>query len=135
MRKKPIAKGEPYNFSVPSASKQPEDEGVAFLEKNGFLVAPTEAEAGKVSLALEQSIRHGQVLGTRAFNKKFYIVLRKYFDRFAPQILKKLRDRNYKVADLAKELKTEEEGLRAILYLLSENGDVSEKKRDIFTIA
>ena len=134
MRKKPVAKGEPYNFVVPASSKQPEDEGTALLEKNGFVVIQTEAEAGRVSLALEQSIRHGQVLGTRAFNKKFYIVLRQYLDRYSPQILKRLRDRDYKVADLAKELQTEEEGIRAILYLLSENGDVSEKRRDIFTI-
>ena len=108
---------------------------VLSLEKNGFLVLQTEAEAGRVSLILETSIRHGQILGTRAFNKKFYIVRRTYFDKNSGGILKKLRENSYKVADLADELKIDEDGARAILYLLSENGDVSEKKRDTFTIA
>ncbi len=120
---------------TPPAGVDLNDEGVLSLEKNGFLVLQTEAEAGRVSLTLENSIRHGQVLGTRAFNKKFYIVRRTYFDKNSSGILKKLRDKDYKVADLAKELSIDEDGARAILYLLSENGDVSEKKRDTFTIA
>lgn len=120
---------------TPPSQEGLNDESVISLEKNGFIVLQTEAEAGRVSLLLEQSIRHGQVLGTRAFNKKFYIVRRPYFDKNSGNILKKLRDRSYKVADLAKELSIDEDGTRAILYLLSENGDVSEKKRDIFTIA
>ncbi len=105
------------------------------LEKNGFLVLQTEAEAGRVSLLLEQSIRHGQILGTRAFNKKFYIVRRSYFDKNSGPILKKLREESDRVVELARELSIEEDGARAVLYLLSENGDVSEKKRDTFAIA
>ncbi len=137
MRKKPVAKGEPYNFSVPVAPRQQQSdsEGIAALEKNGFIVLQTEAEAGKISLDLEQSIRRGQVLGTRAFNKKFYIVLRQYFDRYSQPILKKLREKSCRASDLAKEIPMSEDGARSILYLLSENGDVSEKKRDVFTIA
>lgn len=120
---------------TPPSEESLNDEGVISLEKNGFIVLQTEAEAGRVSLLLEQSIRHGQVLGTRAFNKKFYIVRRSYFDKNSGSILKKLRDKSYRVADIAEELSIDEDGARAILYLLSENGDVSEKKRDIFTIA
>lgn len=139
MRKKPVKEQpSPESVTVPTTTpiiKSLQDENVALLERNGFIVLPTEAEAGKVSLLLEQSIRRGQVLGTRAFNKKFYIVLRSYFDRVSPGILKKLREKNYRITDLSRELSADEEGLRAILYLLSENGDVSEKKRDLFALA
>ncbi|MDE1834193.1 MAG: hypothetical protein KGH64_02545 [Candidatus Micrarchaeota archaeon] len=114
---------------------QLDEDAIKSLEANGFVVLQTEAEASRVSLTLEQSIRHGQVLGTRAFNKKFYIVLRSYFDSHGGNILKKLRERSYRVSDIAKELSINEDGARSILYLLSENGDVSEKKRDTFTIA
>jgi hypothetical protein len=120
---------------TPPAGADLNDPEVLSLEKNGFLVLQTEAEAGRVSLTLENSIRHGQILGTRAFNKKFYIVRRSYFDKNSGNILKKLRDKSYKVAELAQDLSIDEDGARAILYLLSENGDVSEKKRDTFTIA
>jgi len=142
MRKKPAqtgaAKASSYAF-VQQASqyKAPEDENVTTLEKDGFLVLQTEAEASKVSLMLEQSIRHGQVLGTRSFskNREFYILLRTYFDRHAQGILRKLRERAYRVGDLAKELDMNEDGARAVLYILAENGDVMEKKRETFTIA
>jgi hypothetical protein len=137
MRKKPLAKEEPYNFVVPKTTKLPEDEDVAELQSNGYVVLQTEAEASRVSLLLEQSIRHGQVLGTRSFskNREFYIMLRSYFDRYAQGILKKLRERSYRVADIAKELGLSEDGARGILCILAENGDVMEKKREVFQIA
>ena len=68
MRKKPISKEEPHNFIVPKAPKEPQDENVSELQSKGIIVLQTEAEASKVSLLLEQSIRHGQVLGTRSFS-------------------------------------------------------------------
>jgi hypothetical protein len=140
MRKKPAAqlKQESKEFvKEVSSYKEPKDENIVSLEKNGFLVLQTEAEASRVSVMLENSIRHGQVLGTRSFskNREFYIILRTYFDRHAQSILKKLRERGYRVSDLSKELGISEDGARAILYILAENGDVMEKKRELFTIA
>ncbi len=112
-----------------------ENEGVKTLEEKGFVVLQSESEASGVSLALEDSIRHGQVIGTRAFNKKFYIVLRRYLSDNGPRVLKGLANGQAKVADLAKELKLDEDGVRAVLYLLSEGGEVSEKRKDIFALA
>ena len=138
MRKRPPAKEEPYNFVVPKVAPQSgQDDSIADLQKNGFIVLQTEAEASKVSLLLEQSIRHGQVLGTRSFskNREFYILSRTYFDKYAQSILKKLRERSYKLADISKELGMDEEGARGILCILSESGDVMERKKELFSIA
>lgn len=138
MRKRPPAKEEPYNFVVPRAAPQSgQDESIADLQKNGFLVLQTEAEASKVSLLLEQSIRHGQVLGTRSFskNREFYILSRAYFDKYAQSILKKLREKSYRLADLSKELNMDEDGARGILCILAESGDVMERKKELFSIA
>ncbi len=151
MRKKPMQqKPQPQQAAAPqrpvyevSSTQQPrpqpslglDDKDILFLEKNGFLVLQTEAEAARVSILLEPSIRHRQVFGTRAFNKRFYIVRRNYFDANSGRILDKLRDQPRKVTELAEELSLDPEGIKAILYLLSENGDVSEKKRDMFAIA
>ena len=138
MRKRPPAKEEPYNFVVPRApAPSSQDDGVLELQKKGFLVLQTEAEASKVSLLLEQSIRHGQVLGTRSFskNREFYILSRTYFDKYAQSILKKLRERSYRLTDLSKELGMDEDGARGILCILSESGDVMERKKELFSIA
>ena len=112
-----------------------ENENVKELEQKGFIVLQSEAEASSLSLALEDSIRHGQVLGTRAFNKKFYIILRSYFERNGGKIIKELKGGDKKVWDIASGIGVEEDGVRGILYLLSESGEVSEKRRDTFTLA
>ncbi len=105
------------------------------LEDDGFLILQTEAEASSLSLDLEESIRQGLVIGTRAFNRKFYIVLRSFIEKNSGNIIKAIRSGTNKVPDIARETGLEEDGTRAILYLLSENGDVSEKKRDYFVMA
>ncbi|MGI0141438.1 MAG: hypothetical protein ACREBF_02180 [Candidatus Micrarchaeales archaeon] len=112
-----------------------ENDNVRKLEKEGFIVLQSEAEASSLSSALEASIRHGQVLGTRSFNKKFYIILRAFFDKYGGKIMKTLKDGDMKVAQVASEVGVDEDGVRAILYLLAESGDVTEKRRDLFTLA
>jgi hypothetical protein len=147
MRKKQIPSGKPATGAVKeSKAVQPRVqlsghiEGpyasyIKSLEENGFLVVQTEAEAGGVSLALETSIRRGQVLGTRSFNKKFYIVTRQFFDMHNPAIAKAMREGLSKVDDIARKAEMSEDATRAVLYLLAENGDVREKRRDHFALA
>lgn len=148
MRKKPVAQTEKQvtvqqreaKPSMPKVQLSGHIEGpyasyVRTLEENGFLVVQTEAEAGGVSLALENSIRRGQVLGTRSFNKKFYIVTRQFFDMHNPSITKAMRDGISKVGEIAEKASMSEDAARAILYLLAENGDVREKRKDSFALA
>ncbi|MGD0729008.1 MAG: AbrB/MazE/SpoVT family DNA-binding domain-containing protein [Candidatus Micrarchaeaceae archaeon] len=111
------------------------DAYVDILESKGFVVLNNEAEASMVSSALEESIRQGLVVGTRAFNKKFYIGLRGFINKHAAKILKLIDQKNMDVEDIAKEMSLEEDGVRTILYVLSESGDVTEVRRDIFRAA
>ncbi len=140
MRKKPaqqaVQKPSEREFKIPLLKKNIDDNPyVVSLEEHGFIILQTEAEATSLSLTLEESIRQGFVLGTRAFNRKFYIVLRSFIEKDSAKIIKSIRAGNNKVPDISKEVNLPEDGVRAILYLLSENGDVSEKKRDYFVIA
>jgi hypothetical protein len=111
-----------------------ENEYVKRLEEKGYIVLQTEAEAASLSIALEESIKQGIVLGTRAFNKKFYILLRQFFEKYAPQIVKGLSGGGMKVEDIARRIGIDEDAARGILYLLAESGDVSEKKKDLFVL-
>lgn len=133
MRESKIVKQ--YTYMLKKKPESAQDPNVKFLEQNGFVVVTTEGEAATLSLALEESIRQGIVLGTRAFNKKFYVVLRAFFERYSGAIIKELREGSSKVGEIADTLGLDEDGIRGILYLLSENGDVSEKKKDTFALA
>lgn len=137
MRKKqgPETKQSPIRVQLSGHMEGPYASFIRSLEDNGFLVVQTEAEAGGISLALEQSIRQGKVLGTRSFNKKFYIVTRQFFDMHNPGIVKAMREGASKASEIAGEAGMSEDAARAILYLLAENGDVREKRKDYFALA
>ena len=122
-------------YSPRVAPKETEDMEIEHLDKNGFVVLQTEAEAAGLSIQLEDSIKHGMVLGTRAFNKKFYIITRLFFEKHSPGIIKTLRQGSMPVIEIAKTQNLDEEAVRGILYLLSEAGDIREQRRDVFAIA
>jgi hypothetical protein len=132
----------PVPVEPPKPVKQPmvhlqakvENENVLKLEVDGFIVLQTEQEASSLSLSLEDSIRSGKVLGIRAFNKKFYIVLRSFFEQNSGKIIKDLKAGPKSVTELEKSTSLDEDAIRAMLYLLSEQGDVSERRRDVFTL-
>jgi bifunctional DNA-binding transcriptional regulator/antitoxin component of YhaV-PrlF toxin-antitoxin module len=130
---------QPSRPAVPKAWEQKINQGsdayMEALESKGFLVLGNEAEAAIVSSSLEDSIRHGLVVGTRAFNKKFYIGLRGFINKHAAKILKLIDQKSMNVSDIASEIKVDEDGVRTILYVLSEAGDVTEVRKDIFRAA
>lgn len=105
------------------------------LEKKGYIVIPTEAEATTLSTLLEESIRLGLIIGTRAFNKKYYVVLKGFVTQNATRILKVIDNKSTNVAEIAKAAKLDEDAARAVLYLLAEGGDVTEVRRDVFRAA
>ncbi len=107
---------------------------VQTLESNGFLVLGTEPEAAQLSLELEDSIKRGLVVGTRAFNRKFYVLTRSFMNKNAPKVIKALEKKPMNVADLAEATGVEEDGIRTILYLMAEGGEATELKRDYFSL-
>ena len=138
----PAPAGSSYKAVEPAKPQKPWEQklgsGSAYtslLESKGFVVLQNEADASNLSAAMEESIRHGQVLGTRAFNKKFYIATRSYINKNTPALMGALGEKGRSVEDLSKETGIEEDGIRAILYIMSESGDVTELRRDIFRIA
>jgi hypothetical protein len=102
------------------------------LEANGYLVINSETEASAASAALEDSIRRGLVVGIRAFNKKFYIATKAFITKSLPKIGKMIGSRGISVSDITKETGVEEDGVRAILYIMAEAGDVTEIRKDVF---
>ena len=104
------------------------------LETDGFIVVANQAEATTISSELESSIRAGLVIGTRAFNKKYYIVLRSYVSKNTQRVLKALGPKATPVSEIANATGLDEEGVRAILYILAESGDVTETRKDSFRL-
>ncbi len=116
--------------SAPNAGSQ--NPYITNLHKYGYVVIPTEAEASEVSLMIEDEIRHGIVMGTRAFNKKFYIATKAFIIKNTTKILNLIRAKPMGIGDIAAAAELNPEGARSILYILSESGEVTEVRKDIF---
>ncbi|MGC8676032.1 MAG: hypothetical protein ACP5T3_00750 [Candidatus Micrarchaeia archaeon] len=111
-----------------------ENKDVETLEKNGYVVLATEAEAAALSLAIAESIRQGQVLGVRAFNKKYYIMLRGFFEKNSVKAVSELANGPRNISELSQKLSLDPDALRGILYLMAEQGDVTENRKDVFAL-
>ncbi len=127
----PVKEKEPKTWEKRFASN---DSNISLLETNGFIVLPTEAEASNLSIALEDSIRHGLVIGTRAFNKKFYVALKGFIEKNTVKIIKTLGHKSMNVSEISKITGIPEDGIRSILYILLESGDITELKKDVFRV-
>ncbi|MDE1865473.1 MAG: hypothetical protein KGH94_02445 [Candidatus Micrarchaeota archaeon] len=117
--------------------EQRSDNGVMEeLETKGYVVLTNEADAASASAALEDSIRQGLVIGTRAFDKKFYIGLRGFINKNGPKIMRVLeRGKSVGADEIAKEVGIDADAVKTVLYVLSENGDVTEVRREVFRLA
>ncbi|MCL4381337.1 MAG: AbrB/MazE/SpoVT family DNA-binding domain-containing protein [Candidatus Marsarchaeota archaeon] len=104
------------------------------LEANGYIVISNESDASEISKTMEESIRRGIVIGTRAFNRKFYIALKKFVVSNTPKIIGIMGSKKMPVDEISKQLNIDHDGILAILYLLAENGEVTEVKENIFKV-
>ncbi len=102
------------------------------LETDGYLVINSDTEAAAASASLEDSIRRGSVVGIRAFNKKFYVATKAFIAKSLPKIGKMIGSKGVSVADISKETGMDQDGVRAVLYIMADNGDVTEVRKDVF---
>ena len=105
------------------------------LETNGYLVLDNRDDATKMSIALEDSIKAGRVIGTRAFNKRYYVAMKSFIERYASKLLKQIEKRGVTAPELAVSMGINVDAVRTILYILAEQGEVSELKKDVFRAA
>ncbi|MEM0149995.1 MAG: AbrB/MazE/SpoVT family DNA-binding domain-containing protein [Candidatus Micrarchaeaceae archaeon] len=136
-REKKMPSGERAAPTIEKSAKGWEDKLMSsnymeLLESKGYIVLSSEAEAANVSAALEDSIKQGLVVGTRAFNKKFYIALRGFINKYAPKIVKLIEQKPLGSAEIAQKIGIDPEGVRAVMYYMAEAGDVTEVRKDIF---
>lgn len=104
------------------------------MRRNGYVVLATRSEAENASAELEVEIRRGLVLGTRAFNKKYYIVHRAFINKNSPKLIDALRYGDINTNELSTKTGIDPDGVRSIMFVLAENGEVMEKRRDLFSL-
>lgn len=125
--KKPLPTPEPIQTPSPI---NPFDS----ISRNGYVIIQNERDAFNFSENLKKQGKQSTVYGLKGFDGKFYVAGRSYFEKFSELIKTNLKE-DANASELALKCKTEPEGCTVILYLLSERGEVIEKRKGLFSLA
>jgi biotin operon repressor len=105
------------------------------LARNGFMVVVNENEARRLSDAMSQRIKEGEIKGMKSFDGPFYIIESSLYKRLSTQILSTLeKKKNSSCAEIAKELGAGSMAVRVACEFLKEDGSILEKKKEQYSI-
>lgn len=103
------------------------------LERDGYLVVDSEAEARRLSEELRS--RRRDIHGIRGFDKKYYVVKNTFIMKHAKKIRESLASGNKTADQVAAATNLPRGACVAILTIMNEEGEVIEKKRGVFILS
>jgi len=103
----------------------------SLLKSQGFIVINDKNQARMLSESLSPEMKNGAVAGVKGFDGKFYVVTRSYLNQSQIAITKALNE-DMDAASVAAAAKLDPEGCMAVLRIMSEAGEILEKKKGVF---
>jgi TusA-related sulfurtransferase len=134
LRKKGIKIGKKGEIVKVETKNQEAKDIISNLEKEGYIVVSTEEEANELSKILENDIRMGNVIGTRGFDKKYYVVISSFFVKESQKIIELLKNGEATLQEICQKLNFEEQKAKALLTILLEKGEIIEKRKNLFQL-
>ncbi|VVB66619.1 Uncharacterised protein [Candidatus Gugararchaeum adminiculabundum] len=100
------------------------------LERYGYVIVSSELDAKEIGAKLEKRIKAGEVMGTRAFDKKFYVAMRSFYLKMGDEVRRALSNGKVQThSEIAKSLSLDEDACMVCLALMSADGDVIENRK------
>jgi len=103
------------------------------LGKYGYVIVENEIDAKAASAKLEQEIKSGEVLGTRGFDRKYYVAQRRFYDAWSGRIWQLLKQGERGCPEVATSLAMSEVACKVALELMREKGEVLEKRKGLYS--
>lgn len=119
---------EVYPLLKKSASESPE----ANLDRDGYAVIENSKEAERMSNLLQKEIAAGEVLGTRGFDKRFYIARRRWFDEKSERVRQCIGRKVKSIEEIMGESGMCEPACRVVLEIMRERGEVVERRKGLY---
>lgn len=105
------------------------------IEKLGYIVLQNDGEAKEASNSLSAQIKEGKVKGVRAFDRRYYIASKEFYEFHRPAFLEKLEKSTYTPEAIAKALSVDPEAAMVMLALMSSEGEALEKRKGVYSRA
>lgn len=105
----------------------------AHLARYGYVVMEFEGDARDASARLEKELKEGAVLGTRGFDKKYYVAQKGFYQEWGAKVRKLLRESGPSgIGLVSSRLGMSEVAARVELELMREQGELIEKKKGVY---
>jgi DNA-binding HxlR family transcriptional regulator len=105
------------------------------LEKNGFLIVKNEVRAKKLSEELKDRVKNGSIKGTKSFEGFYYIIETELYNKFADLFLREMSVKKTQNAEeLSKKLNVCKELVKIVAEFLKEEGELIEKRRELYEL-
>ncbi|MFH0927070.1 MAG: winged helix-turn-helix domain-containing protein [Candidatus Micrarchaeota archaeon] len=102
---------------------------VEHLQKLGYMVLSSEAEAKYLMEQIKGTIKDDDVKGVRGFDKKYYILRKSFLREFEQPIFDLLEQGNSHSKDIGERLGLTPEAITVILMVMADEGLVIERRR------
>ncbi len=103
-------------------------------ETPDYFITSDQKEAYFFSQNAKKAGHDKEIIAVKGFDGRFYAVTKKYLQRVQP-VIKDALTSETELSKVAKKAGLEPEAVRAVLTILSERGEVIEKRRDTFALA
>ncbi|MBN2478107.1 hypothetical protein JXB01_02335 [Candidatus Micrarchaeota archaeon] len=116
-------------------TKKPDrrEENYSPLFSNGYMIFENEDEAKKVSEKFKILMQKKQIMGTRGFDEKFYIITQGFYLANMKILKTKLKEPST-IQEIAGAMNNSEEGALALFRVLCEKGEAIENRKDVFSL-
>ncbi len=108
---------------------------IEHLNAYGYMIAENEERAKQAGQSLAEEIKGGKVMGVRGFDRKFYVATTNFFKKYHELVLNAVPDEGAGYKEIAEKCNMEENACSVILMLMSESGELIEKRKGNFAKA
>ncbi|MCX6769177.1 MAG: hypothetical protein NT051_00660 [Candidatus Micrarchaeota archaeon] len=105
------------------------------LASEGWMVLENDEEARRLSETSAHLVKSGEIMGTRAFDRKYYFISKSFLIAWEKKLDALLAKGDRNADELAEELGIAPDGCRAMVYNLCERGELLEKQKGKFARA
>ncbi|MCX6775560.1 MAG: hypothetical protein NT130_01800 [Candidatus Micrarchaeota archaeon] len=102
------------------------------FEMDGYLIIEDAREAEKICGEFDKEIRVGDIIGTRGFDKRFYVARKSLFVTLFDKVKQSMKRGADNVSDISRELKVSEPAVMVVLEIMKDKGDAIEKRRGTY---
>ncbi|MCX8163258.1 MAG: hypothetical protein N3D10_01755 [Candidatus Micrarchaeota archaeon] len=118
-----------YNINKIFYEQKPSLQALEQLEKFGYLVFSDFNEAKNFFEKNKEKLQQLSIKTLKGYDKKFYVVLPSFLDKFSPPILELVEKEPRSINFLEERLQLPYEGILSVLMFLAEDGLVFEKSK------